>query len=242
MWGIAYDTAFPTVDFNGDLIQFFGSNPSGYPLTVIINGLVNSLYIRYAYHQLNPHNEVNSFQENVRLLTYGDDNVMTSKVNWFSHTTISETLQAIGVTYTMADKQAKSIPFISLTQISFLKRTWTWNHELRAYLAPLDHESIEKMLMVWVRSKIAPENQMMDIIKSAVSEYFFYGKNTYNKKVKLLRSIVEIMKWEEYIQPSSFPTWNAMKDRFRNSSERNGFEVYYEISDDEYSDPEYELL
>jgi hypothetical protein len=52
--GVAMDTAFPLVDFNGDLIQFFGSNPSGHPLTVIINGLANSLYMRYCYYQTNP--------------------------------------------------------------------------------------------------------------------------------------------------------------------------------------------
>ena len=46
--GIAFDTAFPTIDFNGDLIEIQG-NPSGHPLTVIINCLVNCLYMRYAY-------------------------------------------------------------------------------------------------------------------------------------------------------------------------------------------------
>jgi hypothetical protein len=38
--GIAEDTAFPLVDFNGDLVQFYGSNPSGHPLTVIMVGLL----------------------------------------------------------------------------------------------------------------------------------------------------------------------------------------------------------
>jgi hypothetical protein len=225
LWCLAYDTAFPTVDFNGDLIQFYGSNPSGHPLTVIINSLVNSLYIRYAYHELNPKKEVESFQNNVRLMTYGDDNVMTSKVNWFNHTAISEVLDKMGITYTMADKEAVSRPFIHLSEVSFLKRTWSWNEEIKAYLAPLDHESIEKMLMTWTRSKISEENQMMDIIKSACSEYFFYGKKTYNSKIKLFKEIVHEKDWDYLITPSSFPTWAEMKERFRNSSARIGIEM-----------------
>lgn len=234
MWGLAYDTAFPTVDFNGDLIQFYGSNPSGHPLTVIINSLVNSLYVRYAYVNLNPNKELESFKHNVRLITYGDDNVMTSKVNWFNHTDISETLGKMGIIYTMADKEAVSRPFIHLSEVSFLKRQWIWNEEMKVYLAPLEHDSIEKMLMTWTRSKISEENQMMDIIKSACSEYFFYGKHTYLNKVKLFRTIVSEKDWDYLIVPSTFPSWGEMKKRFRNSTIRIGLEMEeYDCLDDE---------
>jgi hypothetical protein len=52
MWGIATEIAYPLYEFDGVLLQAFGSNPSGHPLTVIINGLTNSLYMRYAYYAL----------------------------------------------------------------------------------------------------------------------------------------------------------------------------------------------
>jgi hypothetical protein len=232
LWGLAYDTAFPTVDFNGDLVQFYGSNPSGHPLTVIINSLVNSLYIRYAYYNLNPRKELKSFKRNIRLITYGDDNVMTSKLNWFNHTAISDCLSIIGVTYTMADKEAISRPFIHLSEVSFLKRKWEWNNDLKTYMAPLEHDSIEKMLMTWTRSKISEENQMMDIIKSAVSEYFFYGKNVYNRKVAMLKDIVAQKQWNYLIVPSTFPSWKEMKNRFKNSSEKIGFQCNYDLDCD----------
>lgn len=231
---IAYDTAYPTIDFNGDLVQFYGSNPSGHPLTVIINSLVNSLYIRYAYKILNPRNEINSFQKHVRLITYGDDNVMTSLVNWFNHTAISDALFKIGVTYTMADKEAKSVPFISMKEISFLKRSWVWNNELKTYLAPLEHDSIEKMLITWTRSKIAKEAQVLAIVESAVGEYFFYGKKYFNEKKKLLYTILSELGYESFIKKSTFPTWNQMKDRFRKSTIRAGIYMdEYEYSSDD---------
>lgn len=239
MWCIAYDTAFPTVDFNGDLLQFLGSNPSGHPLTVIINSLVNSLYQRYAYNFLNPKQEVDSFRKQVRLITYGDDNTMNSRVNWFNHTAISDELSKIGVIYTMADKEAESVPFIHMKDVSFLKRTWVWNHELKTYLAPLEHDSIEKMLMTWTRSKIAEEAQVLAVVESAISEYFFYGKKIFKDKVLLLREILESMGYSAIIKKSTFPTWNQMKSRFRKCTLRAG--IYVDEYDFAEEDGEIEM-
>jgi hypothetical protein len=124
MTGVAFDTAFPLVDLNGDLVEFFGSNPSGHPLTVVINSLVNSLYVRYSYAILNPAGETAAdFKENVALQTYGDDNVMgvSSTCTWFNHTSLANALASVGIVYTMADKEAVSVPFIHISQVSFLK-------------------------------------------------------------------------------------------------------------------------
>jgi hypothetical protein len=119
---IAHDTAFPVTAFNGDLLEFFGTNPSGHPLTVIINSLANSLYMRYVYMVLNPQRECVSFKRNVHLFTYGDDNIMgvSPACTWFYHGAIQEQLSHIGVEYTMADKEAESRPYISLSEASFL--------------------------------------------------------------------------------------------------------------------------
>lgn len=49
MRGIATDTAYPFMLFNGDFVQWLCSNPSGQSLTVIINCIVNCIYFRYVY-------------------------------------------------------------------------------------------------------------------------------------------------------------------------------------------------
>lgn len=219
--GISLDTAFPLVDFNGDLIQFFGSNPSGHPLTVIINSLVNSLYQRYCYYNLNPEKEVESFQDNVALMTYGDDNMMgvSSNTPWFNHTSIQSELAKIGVVYTMADKEAESIPYIHINEVSFLKRTWRFDEDVGALLCPLEHESIEKMLMVWTRSKtITEEEQICAVVSSAVREYFFYGKDTFEYKRGVLKNILLARGYGQWIQESTFPTWDELYDQFWNAS------------------------
>ncbi|APG76831.1 hypothetical protein 1 [Beihai picorna-like virus 43] len=216
MRGIAYDTAYPLIDFFGDLVQFYGSNPSGHPLTVIINSIVNSLYMRYCYYELG-NKESKSFRKNVNLFTYGDDNIMgvSKDVPWFNHTAISNILGSIDVKYTMADKEAESVPYIHISEATFLKRSWRWDEDVGAYVAPLEHESIEKMLMVWTRSKsILPEEQCIAVVSSANMEYFWYGKEIYEEKQLMLKQMIHALGYEAWIIDSTFPTWRTLYDRF----------------------------
>lgn len=224
MRGIAIDTAYPLTDFNGDLVEFYGSNPSGHPLTVIINSLVNSLYMRYVYFIMNPKHEVLSFTDNVKLMTYGDDNIMgvSPDVPWFNHTTIQNTLLQMGITYTMPDKESASVPYISIAQSSFLKRSWRFDTELQEYLCPLEHDSIERSLMVWVRSKtICWEEQAISVISSAAQEYFFYGRKAYERRVALLNELVVHLEIEAYLMfdkhgaSITFPKFDSLVEKFR---------------------------
>jgi hypothetical protein len=219
--GIGLDTAFPLVDFNGDLVQFFGSNPSGHPLTVIVNGLCNSLYMRYCYSLANPLHEVDSFRSNVALITYGDDNIMgvSSEITWFDHTVLQDALLSIDVIYTMADKNAESVPFISIHDAGFLKRSWRYEADIDGYAAPLDHDSIEKSLMTWVKSKeVCPEEQAIDVISSAIREYFFYGEDTFKAKSKMFRLLIDKLNLNDFECDTTLPTWEDMVSRWKENS------------------------
>lgn len=221
LYGIANDTAFPMVDFNGDLVQFYGSNPSGHPLTVIINGLANSLYMRYCYYYENPAKECTSFQKHVALMTYGDDNVMgvSVKASWFNHTSIQQRLASVGITYTMADKETASIPFISLSDVSFLKRTWRFDEEFGCMMAPLEEDSIFKMLTIGVASgTICAEAQAIAIVECALNEWFFYGREIFESRRLAMMDIVEQCDLEEWVEKTTFPTWAVLADRFQQNS------------------------
>lgn len=229
--GVALDTAFNYQNFNGDIIQFFGSNPSGHPLTVVINSIVNALYMRYVFGKLNPdgfHPE--KFKENVILMTYGDDNFMNVKegCDWFNHTSIQSCLAEVGIKYTMADKEAESVPYIDIKDVSFLKRTFRFDDDMGCYLAPLEHSSINKMLTVQVKSKtISAEAQALSAIQSAVREYFFYGKEEFNNRRALLQVIISESGLDNYLidhitdEDGNFiqinvtlPTWEELRENF----------------------------
>nr|QJI53792.1 MAG: hypothetical protein 1 [Marnaviridae sp.] len=220
--GIAYDTAFPTVDFNGDLIEFYGSNPSGHPLTVIINGIVNSLYMRYCYVVLRPLDIQSTFTDHVALMTYGDDNIMgvSPDAPWFNHTAIQHTLALVDIGYTMADKEAASVPYINIDSTNFLKRTWRWDEDVGAYLAPLDRSSIEKMLTVCTLGKnVSRKSHAISVLSTALREYFFYGKQEFAEKTAIFWQVVHDADLDLYVEDSTFPTWEELKQAFWDNSE-----------------------
>ena len=219
---LAYDVAFAYQDFNGDLVQFFGGNPSGHSLTVIINGIVNSLYMRYAYYNLNPQKEVYSFKRCVNLLTYGDDNIanVSAVTGWFNHTAISDELAKIGVVYTMADKETISVPYISINECSFLKRTWRYERDVGLHVAPLDLKSVYRSLSVWVRSKsITSEEQMIEIIGAANSEFFSHGREVFDAGQAHLRVIIKEMNLARYVTDITLMSYDDLVRRHMTASQ-----------------------
>jgi len=206
---------------DGDLVEFDGTNPSGQPLTVILNCIANSIYMRYTYIKLNPEHECLSFQEKVALATYGDDNAAGVSVSapWFNHTEIQRELLKIGIEYTMADKSDGSIPYINIEQVDFLKRKWMYDASVPGWMAPLCEDSIQKMLMIGVASKtVSPEYQMIACVGTAVFEYFFYGKERFEKERSFLIGVVEEAGLSDHIQPHTFPTYEELKARWLDAS------------------------
>lgn len=206
---IAQDTAHFWFDMNGDLVQLQG-NPSGNPLTVIINCLVNSLYVRYAYDILVKDN-LRNFKKDVALATYGDDNIMGVRegVN-FDHTRLMVALRTIGVEYTMADKESVSVPFVHIKDISFLKRKFVVDAGTGHVMAPLEHESFDKMLTTCVRTNkdvLCLEAHSINVIETALREYYFYGQEKFNERRNYFFDIVKRAGIECYVKDSTFPTF-----------------------------------
>lgn len=213
--GIAHDVAFPMMNVKGELVMFYGTNPSGHPLTVVINSIVNSLYMRYSYRVVGY--ELDTFKKNVALITYGDDNTMgvSPRVPLFNHTAIQAVLEKIGVSYTMADKESESVPYIHINDVAFLKRKWRFDEDVGAYVCPLEEESINKSLCVWVPSgTIPPEQQMIEVMKAAVNEYFWYGKERFEIERKFILGLAQKEPFVFYVSDHTFPTWQELFERF----------------------------
>ena len=193
--GIASEISSPTVDFFGVLVKFLGSNPSGHPLTVIINSIVNSLYIRYAYYVIAKEDRwwnVPIFHKVCNLITYGDDNEMGVKPGYdsFNHTRIAEVLARSGIVYTMADKEAESVPYIKLTEASFLKHYPVWNEELNLYTARIEEDSVAKMLHTHMKStELTPQQHSCEALQNVARCWFGYGREYYTRRVPELYEI-----------------------------------------------------
>lgn len=219
---IGLDVTFSYVDFFGDLVRMFGKNPSGQALTAIINSIMNSLYMRYAFALIYSIARLSEFQLLVKLITYGDDNAqnVSKDAPEYNHTSIQKALATIGVVYTMADKDAESRPYITLDEVSFLKRKFKYCEETGTYMAPLEMESINKMLMVSIPSSVvSPEVQMVDTIRSANSEYFFHGKEVFAQYHTVLDSVIDELNLRTFMT-SRLETWEDLMERYISNSLR----------------------
>lgn len=88
------------------------------------------------------------------------------------------------------------------------------------YTCPLEEASIKKSLTVWVPSKTVDQHkQMVDVISSANSEYFFYGRETFEKHHAFFKSILEREPYSFYVTESTLPGWSDLIARFRRASE-----------------------
>jgi hypothetical protein len=196
MRGIATEICSPTYDFFGTLVQFFGSNPSGHPLTVVTNSLVNSLYMRYVYYKIAAEEKwwkTPLFKDVVSLMTYGDDNIMSVKKGYdaYNHTNVARVLSESDIIYTMADKEAKSVPFIDGSEAGFLKHDAVWDEELQLYRAKIDESSISKMLHAHGKSSISEDLHAACTIRDALDKYAHFGDEIYTKRCAQLRQVAD---------------------------------------------------
>jgi Ca2+/Na+ antiporter len=219
MRGIATEITYPTYDYFGTLVQFFGSNPSGHPLTVIINSLVNSLYMRYAYYTIAEEDrwwKVPPFRKVVSLMTYGDDNIMTIKEGFsgVNHTRIASVFKTMGIKYTMADKDAESVPYIHLSEASFLKHFAVWDDELELYRCPCEDGSIAKMLHSHMKSDVlSMEQSSAEAISNAALKYFEFGREVYEEKRTQLMDVARETGLMGYVE--DLPSYDERLDWYR---------------------------
>lgn len=153
----------PTVILDSDVFCIAGTNPSGNPLTVHINCIVNVLFILYVWIAIG--NKVDLFFVQVRMMTYGDDNLISvsTEVSNFHYWIIHITLKEIGVLYTPADKSDPQHKlFDLLCDITFLKRGFRLHDDY--CFAPLERASFCKTFTCWMVSKEPDQSHGLDTL------------------------------------------------------------------------------
>jgi hypothetical protein len=135
------------------------------------------------------------FADNVRLGTYGDDNAMSVKkhCSWYTHTSCQKEFEKLDIGYTMADKDAESLPYIGIEAISFLKRKFEMHPDLNKIVAPIEEDSILKRFH-WVKkpteSPLSFGEQFGAYTDGAMRDYYLYGREAYNDFLAKLKDIV----------------------------------------------------
>jgi hypothetical protein len=224
------DLSNATINFFGELITLLGGEASGQQLTTFFNCLANLLLHCYAYVVIHATERsvdhfielALEFFEKVFCITLGDD--VALKVHpdrpSYNHTSIQRVFSSIGITYTMAQKDAPSVPYIPLSEVTFLKRTWVDHVEFPGMkLAALDKRSIYKMLCYTVPShSVSPDEQMAAAIASAQAEAFFHGPRFFAQIADLIAEMPKSRELVLRMLSCPAPSWNTMVQRFIRAS------------------------
>ncbi|APG76720.1 hypothetical protein 1 [Beihai picorna-like virus 93] len=167
------------------VIQLNHSQPSGNPLTTMINCIYNMLIFRYCYLLLLERMEapltLSGFRSNVACVFYGDDSICAispSVKDWYNQLTITEAMAITGHTYTDETKSGSPPPFRSLHEVTFLKRHFVLRDGM--WIAPLSKETIEDMIM-WTRKNLDAQEALVQVTRTASFEASLHSREYFEQ-------------------------------------------------------------
>lgn len=209
-----------------DLVyQCIGGMPSGNPLTVVINSMVNSCYIRVAWQEIMMSRSLalmplSCFHENVRIVTYGDDlwlSVKDEVKDDFNAIHLQKFFSRYNIKFTNATKKSEIVPYTSIrdADTTFLKCTFV-KHEFRSnlWMARLDRRAVEEICnWTWTTQKNMREASL-EACRSMCEQAFGQGQEYYEN---LRKKVIHY--WLRLGEPIHIPTWMDVDMRIYDSQE-----------------------
>lgn len=163
--------------FKGEFFCWYGSMPSGHPLTTFINNILNISSFRFCFGHMCP-NYI--FDDHVRIIVQGDDNlwsVSQSCKDWFKEKLIVPYMARLGLNYTSDTKGDFSEHWRVIEDVQFLKRKFVKMVHPKLgpiCIAPISQVTLRDMPM-WKGHEIL--SQTMTILRL---EWALHGRVEYN--------------------------------------------------------------
>ncbi|APG78004.1 hypothetical protein 1 [Hubei odonate virus 7] len=179
---------------DSSVFQVEKGEKSGEDTTTEDNNEINLAIVYYCFCDLygernNSYPEFEYFLDNVRLVTFGDDAIMSVSdrvVDWFNFVTIHKTMERIGMEITPTNKESEIIdPVIPLSEVSFLKRKFSTLSGRT--VMPLEKASIEGTFG-YTTNTISEVEIWKQILKTQLQEACLHGEEYYLWFVSRLES------------------------------------------------------
>ena len=172
----------------GVLYQWTHSQPSGCPITSILNCLYNSIIIRTAFLLLCPIGfDISHFTEHVTMISYGDDNVINVSPivsPWFHQGTITRALAELGMTYTDESKSGRELTTRTIEEVTFIKRSFRYDYQFNRRFAPLPLDHIMSILNYTSKSRTTDQLDLeFQQVQSVYTELAQHGESIFDEKV-----------------------------------------------------------
>jgi len=203
---ISHEVCTPLVAYNGTLVRFMGTNPSGQNMTVYINSIVNSLLHRLAWFDAYDESErikmgrdlglgrPATLRDTCNVMTYGDDakGSVHPDYDLFNHKQMAAFLGKYDIQFTMPDKVSEPVPFMNRNAADFLKRKDRFEPALGVTVGMLEEASIFKSLHSVIKSDAVTSDEVSAMnIGGALREWFAHGRDIYEHRREQMKTIAQ---------------------------------------------------
>jgi len=186
-----------------DIYQWFKGQPSGNPMTTLLNCIVNNTGIRMVWDEVwrKEGNEVMRhqlyFNKHVVHQSYGDDSltaVSEEAIGVFNQISVAENFTKFGFEYTDECKGMNGalVPRKHVSEVNFLKRTFRPDPINGWVMAPIAKDTLYEM-MQWVRHGDDDVQQAIENIQNAVREAALHPKDFYDTFRAEIRDVLDEM-------------------------------------------------
>jgi len=161
-------------------------NPSGNPMTTVVNCIVNLLYHWYCFRKITGHQSLGSFDDEVAFTCFGDDVIFsTNKFSKYQFEAIRQIMiNELGQDYTTAAKIRGEVAAKSVSELMFLKRKFVVRAPI--VMSPLAVDAIEQQFN-WTKISESDIGTVKDQIDEALLEAVQLGPIYYGEFVKKLK-------------------------------------------------------
>jgi hypothetical protein len=176
--GLLSDNIFPNIVMDQNLFVAPSLQISGKYGTAEDNTLRGLILLLYFWVCRAPEDLTLRFFDFVKPVIYGDDFLGAIKeevLPWFNNVSYQKfCLEQFGIEYTNAQKTDVMKRYLTLDEVSFLKRNFVWNDYVKHWTAPLDKDSLMKSIAYILPSKVvSEEEQIVQACTSCLREYVF---------------------------------------------------------------------
>ncbi|QHB15174.1 polyprotein [Comovirus sp.] len=202
----------------GDVWRVECGIPSGFPLTVICNSIFNEMLVRYSYVKICeearvPRSVVENFGTFVKIVTYGDDNlisVQSSIKEHFNGQKLKNFLDKQGITIT--DGKDKTLPYLYFRQLEdcdFLKRGFKQESDV-VWVGPEEKESLWAQLQYVTTNNLERNEAYLVNLVNVIRELYLHNPEEAAELRRMAIQRVPFIKED----PKLLPTMAQIKNFF----------------------------
>lgn len=194
----------PFLHYRGKIYQGMDFNPSGHPLTALLNTLVLQFHYRHAYYSLLQREGYSNvdfpFHAHVADICMGDDCIMSvreSVSSWFTPEAVGDFMKGLDITITAASKK-EALAFKDLKDCTFLRRRF--HRDGGILKARLCMDTLLN-LMVWGVKKPAKDRKAA-VVDAILIEAQLWGRPIFQWFLKCIKYSLS------YTKETSIPVHN----------------------------------